>query len=76
MSAPSEDEERAKARYGWLNLARVGGIAFAIAGIAGSRGILPLPYALSVAIAVGGILGFFFGPPLLVKRWKAQDREG
>ncbi|MEO1047192.1 MAG: hypothetical protein AAFR32_08610 [Pseudomonadota bacterium] len=76
MNTPPLDptEAEARARYMWLNAARIGGIAATIAGIAGTRGIIPLPYALSVAIAVGGILAFFFGPPALVKRWKAKDR--
>ncbi|MEO0699301.1 MAG: hypothetical protein AAFY81_06235 [Pseudomonadota bacterium] len=68
-------EERARARYTFLNMARIGGIAAAIAGIAGTRDVIPLPYAVSVALAVVGILAFFFAPPLMVKRWKARDAE-
>jgi len=26
-------------------------------------------------LAVAGLLGFFFAPPLLAKRWKAQDYD-
>mgnify|MGYP001800601976 CR=1 FL=1 len=67
-------EETAKHRYGLMNLARVGGIIIAAAGIAGTREVLPLPYPISAAMLVGGVLSFFFAPPLLVRRWKAQDR--
>ena len=76
MSVPPMDPEeaRAKSRYMVLNLARVGGIGVTIAGLAGVREVLPIPYILSVALVLGGILAFFFGPPLLVKRWKARDR--
>ena len=69
-------EEKARARYTFLNMARIGGIAVAIAGIAGTREVLPLPYLVSVALAVLGILAFFFAPPLMVKRWKARDAKG
>ena len=73
--SPDAEEARARNRYLLLNIARIGGIACAIAGIAGTRGVLPLPlpYWLSVALALGGILAFFFAPPLMVKRWKAGD---
>ncbi|MEM7689100.1 MAG: hypothetical protein AAF291_08765 [Pseudomonadota bacterium] len=72
----SADEERARRRYQGLNAARVGGIAVTIAGLAGVREALPvdLPYPLSVVMVIGGVLSFFFGPWILVKRWKAQDR--
>ncbi|MEM6858111.1 MAG: hypothetical protein AAF559_09590 [Pseudomonadota bacterium] len=66
-------EEKARARYTFLNMARIGGIAVAIAGIAGTRNVIPLPYVVSVALAVVGILAFFFAPSLMVKRWKARD---
>ena len=73
--APIDPEEaRAKSRYMVLNLARVGGISVTIAGLAGIREVLPLPFALGVVMVLGGILAFFFGPPLMVKRWKARDR--
>lgn len=69
-------QEQAKARYGALNLIRVGGIAVTIAGLAGAREVIPLPYALSVILALAGIAAFFFGPTWLVRRWKERDREG
>jgi len=42
---------------------------------AGAREALPLPYAVSAALAVAGILAFFFAPPLMVKRWKAREAQ-
>lgn len=69
------EEERARRRYMAMNAARLGGIAVTLAGLAGVREVLPLPYWLSVALVLGGIGGFFFGPPLLVKRWKANDTD-
>jgi hypothetical protein len=67
-------EERARLRYGIMNAARFGGIALVMLGIAIAREVVPLPYALGVALAVGGMLGFFFVPRSLARRWKAADR--
>lgn len=79
MSAPPPihpDEARARRRYLLLNAARIGGIGVTMAGLASVREVLPLPYWLGVALTLAGIGAFFFGPPLLVKRWKAQDARG
>ena len=75
-AGPPIDEREAVAqqRYMAMNLARIAAIAVTIAGIAGTRDLLPLPYALSVGLLIVGVLAFFFAPPVLVKRWKAQDR--
>ncbi|MDJ0979826.1 MAG: hypothetical protein QNI87_14975 [Erythrobacter sp.] len=70
-----ETEALARRRYAWLNAVRIGGIAVTIAGLASARDVLPLPYAVGVAMVLLGIGAFFFGPPLLLKRWKAQDRQ-
>ena len=79
MSVPQpqmdEVEIAARQRYLVLNLVRIGGIAAAIAGIAGTRNVVPIPFVLAVIITLAGILAFFFAPPLLVKRWKGQDAE-
>lgn len=68
-------EARAKQRYGIMNAARLGGLVLVMAGIAIARGVVPLPYLLGVVLAVGGLLAFFFVPPLLARRWKAADRN-
>lgn len=69
------EEERAPGRYNALSAARVSAIAVVIAGLAGVREVLPLPYIASVILVLAGIGAFFFAPPLMVKRWKAQDRQ-
>ncbi|MGB3469621.1 MAG: hypothetical protein WBA51_02215 [Erythrobacter sp.] len=66
-------EEKARQRYVMMNVARITSIAVLMIGIAGARGILPLPDVLGVVLAVAGMLSFFFAPPMLAKRWKAQD---
>ncbi|MEM6267052.1 MAG: hypothetical protein AAF707_05960 [Pseudomonadota bacterium] len=66
-------EARAQRRYIALNAARWGSLLAVIAGIAGARGVIALPYPLTVALAIGGVIGFFFAPPLLARRFKAHD---
>lgn len=70
----AQAEALAKQRYGIMNLARIGGLVLVLLGIAIARAMVPLPYALGVVVAVGGLLGFFFAPALLARRWKAADR--
>ena len=71
---PSED--RAARRFAAMQLVRFSSLACVIIGIAIANEALPLPYPLGVVLAVGGLLAFFFAPPLLVKRWKAGDEDG
>jgi hypothetical protein len=75
MTGDSTPEEReAAARYTMMNVTRIASILAVVAGIATAQGALDLPYALGVVLAVAGMLAFFFGPPLLARRWKAKDR--
>ena len=67
-------EALAKERYLIMNLVRVAAIITLIAGLAIARDVIPAPWVLGAAMAVGGMVSFFFGPPLLARRWKAQDR--
>lgn len=71
----ASDEERARARYMAMNGARLAAIAVTMVGFAGVREVVPVPYMVSVALVLAGIGAFFFGPPLMVKRWKAQDEN-
>lgn len=71
----SREEERAMQRFVMMNLARIAGVIVLGAGIAMAREVLPGPYWLGVMLAVGGVATFFFAPTMLVKRWKAQDRD-
>ena len=74
MSDADQNEEIAARRYMMMNLMRVIAILIVITGIASAQGALPLPYALGVVLAVGGLVGFFFAPPMMVRHWKEQDR--
>ena len=76
ITPPTPEEAIAAKRYTVMNLVRLGSIVGVVLGIAIAQGALELPYPLGVALAAAGLLAFFFGPPLLVRRWKASDREG
>ncbi len=75
LSQHPAPEARARQRYLLLNLARLGGLAGVMLGIAIARRIVPLPYPLGVVLAVAGLLAFFFLPPLLARRWKSAERR-
>ncbi|NQZ48319.1 MAG: hypothetical protein HRT63_12450 [Erythrobacter sp.] len=72
--AKSQDEAIAKRRYLIMGFARIAGLAAVLLGIAIARSVVEAPYIAGVALAIGGMLGFFFGPALLAKHWKAGDR--
>ena len=68
------DATRAAWRYQIMSGVRLIAILGVVAGIAIAQGALAAPYPLGVALAVIGVVAFFFGPPMLAKNWKAQDR--
>jgi len=71
--APTPEEAEAAKRYTVMNLVRLASIVAVGLGIAIARDIIALPYALGVALALGGLVAFFFLPVTLAKRWKAGD---
>lgn len=71
---PTPEERQAAGRYSLLHLVRIVSLGLVITGIAIANAVLPAPYALGVVLAVGGLVAFFFAPPVLVRRWKAGDR--
>lgn len=72
--APNDEEAIAARRFMVMGAVRIGSLASVILGIAIANAAIELPYLLGVVLAVSGMLAFFFGPPLLAKRWKAGDR--
>lgn len=74
MTGPGDGEALARTRYAIMNAVRFGSLGAVILGIAIARAVIELPYALGVALAIGGLAGFFFGPRLLARRWKS-DRD-
>ena len=67
-------QEQAKQRYMIMNGVRVGSLAALLVGLMITRTVLPGPWVLGAVLALGGMVAFFFAPPLLAKRWKAGDR--
>jgi hypothetical protein len=76
QSARDAAEAQARSRYIIMNIARIGGLGLLLLGVAITRNVLPvqLPWALGAALAVLGLLEFFFLPAIIAKRWKAGDR--
>lgn len=68
------DEAIAAQRFMVMGAVRIGSLIAVILGIAIARAVIDLPYWFGVALAIGGMVAFFFGPPILAKRWKARDR--
>lgn len=69
------DEARAQRRYVIMNLARIAGFGAVIIGMAIAQARIPGPWAVGAGLATAGLLAFFFAPPLLARRWKAQDYQ-
>jgi hypothetical protein len=70
-------EAQARGRYIVLNAVRFSGLAMLMIGLAIARGVIDAPYWLGVALAVAGLLDFFFAPRLLARGWASQDdRQG
>ena len=69
-------EAQARQRYIIMNLARVGGIALVLLGLAMARYAAPLSpeWIFGAALAVMGLIEFFFLPRMIVRRWKAGDQ--
>lgn len=71
---PDPDEARTQRRFAALQLARFAGLGAVMAGIAIAYDAVDAPYWLGVVLALGGFGGFFYGPRLLARRFKAEDR--
>lgn len=70
---PDEERERAQRRFVWLQIVRIGSIAAVLTGLAIARGVLEANWWLGAGLAVAGVIGFFFAPPLLARHFKARD---
>lgn len=68
------DETQAKRRFMLLNLARLGGLALVLLGIAIASGTIALPAPVGWVLAIIGTAEFFFLPPMLAKNWRSGDR--
>ena len=74
MNVPAQDDERAARGFMLMNAVRIASLGAVILGIAGANAALPLPYAVSVVLAIGGLIAFFFAPRLIARRFKSQPQ--
>lgn len=76
MSQPTRREAediRARNRFIIINVARFGGIAMVMLGMAIIQRVIDLPWPVGAVLAVVGMIDFFVVPILLAKAWKRQD---
>lgn len=74
-SPPTKDEAQAAQRYTIINLVRIGSVICLGLGMAIVREVISVPYWLGVMFVIIGVGLFFFAPPMLAKKWKANDAE-
>ncbi len=70
-----EERERAQQRFFLLQILRFASLGLVLTGIAITQEALSAPYWIGVALALIGLGGFFFGPPLLARKFKARDTK-
>ena len=75
MSDLDLNETRARQGFMAMNLARLGGLALLLGGIAATQGALDVAFEFGVLMAVAGFFGFFFLPRLIAKRVKAEQAQ-
>jgi membrane protein YdbS with pleckstrin-like domain len=66
-------DARARQRFIVMNVARFGGVAMVMLGIAIIQQVIDLPFAIGVVLAVIGFVDFFVLPVVLARAWKSQD---
>lgn len=69
-------EARARQRFIVITAMRFAGVGLVMLGFAIVRGLVDLPYAVGVVLAVVGFLDVFVMPVFLARRWKAGDAGG
>ncbi|MCK0129120.1 hypothetical protein [Erythrobacter sp. F6033] len=76
MNTPQDaGDTLAKKRFIVMNMVRIGSLGALLVGLAIARSIIDAPYPIGVALAVGGLLAFYFGPRSLAKKWKSSAGE-
>lgn len=73
----TREAAEARARNGHIVITalRFSGIGLVMLGFAVVRGVIDLPYAVGVILAVAGFVEFFFLPRIVARAWKARDGE-
>lgn len=76
LSPREAAEKTARNRFFIMNVVRVFALAMLMVGVAITRFVpyLSVEWIVGAALAVMGLLEFFFLPAIIAKRWKAGDR--
>ena len=75
MSDLDLNESRARQGFMAMNLARLGGLALLLGGIAATQGAINVAHEIGVIMAVAGFFGFFLLPRLIAKRFRSAQAD-
>jgi hypothetical protein len=64
------DDETARRRWSVIQAVRFAGVALVLVGILVRYGVIPAPISVGVALIVLGLVGAFFMPVILARRWR------
>jgi hypothetical protein len=74
LSPREQQDARDRQRFIIMNVARLGGLALLLLGIAITQGVFDLPFALGAVLAVIGVTDFFVLPLVLARAWNRPKR--
>ncbi len=64
------DEETARRRWSAIQTVRFAGVALVLVGILIRYAVIPAPLPVGIALIVGGLVGTFFMPVVLARKWR------
>ncbi|MBN9505699.1 MAG: hypothetical protein J0I69_06695 [Altererythrobacter sp.] len=64
------DDETARRRWSVIQAVRFAGVALVLVGILIRYAVIPAPLAVGVALIVVGLVGTFFMPVMLARKWR------
>jgi hypothetical protein len=64
------DDETARRRWGVIQAVRFAGVALVLVGVLIRYAVIPAPLAVGMALIVLGLVGTFFMPVMLARRWR------
>lgn len=70
-----QEREDAQKQFFLLQLLRLASLGLLLGGIAITQNAIAAPYWAGIIMVVIGMGGFFFGPPLLARKFKARNSK-
>jgi len=64
------DDETARRRWSVIQAVRFAGVALVLVAILIRYAVIPAPLAVGVALIVVGLVGTFFMPVMLARKWR------